>query len=241
MKIRQYLLYEAGRSVVISEKEMKSLLKTDFNQIATVYENSKYRIYRGVWSMKNYLYIDPAKNKERESQNTFNYYTWIINNHPVWKNYPRREVICTSNIDTAIKYGHNVYVVYPQNGAKIGICPESDIWISFGNTIPYDLNQFNERLCDFFIKKQPKTLEGFKKALSKIETQENDVSPYNIILNYIKAAKEKMMSLWDYLAEELISPDKNDFKVLKVSKNLDLSSYNDNEIWTDSPCLLLKD
>jgi hypothetical protein len=72
--------------------------------------------------------IDTTKS-ERKSKDTSNWYTLIIDNHPKYKNYPKRSksLICTNNIETADEFGTPMAII-PFNDAKIGVVNAPDIW-----------------------------------------------------------------------------------------------------------------
>jgi hypothetical protein len=72
--------------------------------------------------------IDTTKS-ERKSQSMSNWYTLIIDNHPKYKNYPKRSqsLICANDTEIAKEYGPPMAII-PFNNAKIGIVNEPDIW-----------------------------------------------------------------------------------------------------------------
>jgi hypothetical protein len=95
--------------------------------------------------------IEPSKH-ERVSANTSNVYTLLIDNLRSWSEYPKRSrsIICSTSAFNAAGYGvHNPpHQVFPEDGAKIGVAPRSDIWNSFEKglseiSVP-TLPQFNE-------------------------------------------------------------------------------------------------
>lgn len=74
--------------------------------------------------------IDTTKS-ERSSQNTRNWYTLILDNHPAYKDFPKRSqsIICTTKYTTAQSYGRdNAMAVIPFDSAKIGWVNAPDIW-----------------------------------------------------------------------------------------------------------------
>lgn len=76
---------------------------------------------------------------ERSSQNTRNWYTLILDNHPAYKDFPKRSqsIICTTKYSTAQSYGRdNAMAVIPFDSAKIGWVNAPDIWkksVNLGN------------------------------------------------------------------------------------------------------------
>lgn len=94
----------------------------------------------------------------RISQNTSNIYTRLVSDVFVsWQDFPKRNrsTICTTNIEKADRYCYNnPFVIFPQNGTKIGICSASDFWLSFPfmNEITNidSLDTFNSSLSNAF-------------------------------------------------------------------------------------------
>ena len=106
-------------------------------------------IYRGDASLNGRKVIGVTPGT-RTSQYTSNIYTSLFSCVlPSWKSFPRRDksIICTNDDATAYNYASgNVFYVFPKNGAKIGICPTRDIWLSFEATLykDYGLNDLKE-------------------------------------------------------------------------------------------------
>jgi len=132
MRLKNYLILEEGRSQVITKEEALAMLNS--NEYKPSLKGTP--MYRGLPSYKgDFLIISPSKFM-RKSRNTFNYYTLLMDNLPQWREYPKRSksIICTTSIDTAHRYSDkecSLYVVIPKVGSKIGVCPYSDIWMSF--------------------------------------------------------------------------------------------------------------
>lgn len=217
-------------------------------------------IFRGV-SDADYKYgvIDPSQYPDRKSENTRNYYTLIINNSEVWSGYPKREIVCTTRKKKANVYG-GVYQVIPFNGADWGICPTTDIWQSFGKIDEFTtqgLNEFNNFLLNL-------TKEVISKNLSELDfidfqimlnhvgevvVENNMISSKNyevINSSWINEGRFWMMfeesqyynngKLADFVIEELLHPDKNDFEY----QNNWTGTGSDREVWTDVKCLLIR-
>ncbi len=120
-----------SRAEYITEQKVIEILKKDCMEY--VHANPIPVVFRGApgSSDRGYKIIDP-KQSTRISRNTSNYYTWIIDNSPRWKQFPKRSnsLICTGDYWKARNYGRT-YMVMPIDGAKFGVCPDSDIWSSF--------------------------------------------------------------------------------------------------------------
>lgn len=149
MKFNQYLLTEGSRGKELERHEFENLIRTSYSDAAialTQYTNAV--IYRGVWDYNGYAIVDPTKGKLRRSLNTTNEYTLIIDNSPLWKDYPKRSrsLVCSTNYKQAEMFG-DVGIVIPKNGTNIGECPDGDFWISFPHlekrTSVRSLDEFN--------------------------------------------------------------------------------------------------
>jgi hypothetical protein len=79
------------------------------------------------------LTIDPSTGIRR-SQNTYNYYTEIMDHSPYMKGWPKRSAsfVCSSSYSYASSYAYDIkrgtFALFPYDGVKIAVCPERDIW-----------------------------------------------------------------------------------------------------------------
>jgi hypothetical protein len=225
MKFYNYLI--EGRTQSITSTMVNKLIQTDFKDAFKAYSTNKTKIYRNVKKFyDNYGYVDPSKST-RKSANTSNHYTLMMDNLPEWKAFPKRSksVICITNLEFR-------YIVLPKNGAKIAVCPNSDIWVSFGNIFLISLNYI---LSDLY-KIEDKNFNTMKKQME------------NISINNIRSKGEKLgyaplIKLLNYVTNEknlfeLVKKFLNPFE-FKIAKIGDFIPTN-NEVWTDSPCLLIR-
>lgn len=95
---------------------------------------SKYKkgfvIYKGMSHIGEMVLRTENHTKRKARYATYNLHTSLINEHPMFAEFPSREHVCSTNIDKALRYGHP-YVVLPINGSEIGVLPNSDIYYSF--------------------------------------------------------------------------------------------------------------
>lgn len=114
--------------------------------------NRPYKLYRGIRDARSFDYgiIDPKK-FTRTSLVGNNYGTLIVDNSPIWREFPSRSkgIICTTNKNYARSYGL-LYVVIPYDGTLMGICPDSDIWNSFTNTLDDLFGMVNVSVAMFY-------------------------------------------------------------------------------------------
>lgn len=144
MRLKHYLREgEAGSEY---EKEGRKVPMTDDEAKAFLHRHCKKAlestpIYRGTTTLEKNaaFFIQPSK-FQRQSRNTSNHYTLLVDGSPEWKDYPKRSksVICTSDEYYARHYGQ-AFRVFPVDGSKIGICPSSDFWGSFDDFKPMDM------------------------------------------------------------------------------------------------------
>ena len=156
MRLQQYI--NEGRGKSIGVQETAKIIKKNCSAALKTY-NKGYGIYRGITTYQSdgdFVLIDPKKHT-RDSANTYNYYTLINDNSPKWKKYPKRSksIVCTTDQSRAKEYGDgDVYVVFPFNGSKIGVCNADDYWVSFDYVnwaFGYvSLREFNDDLQKLF-------------------------------------------------------------------------------------------
>jgi len=242
MRFKQFLLTE-GRSKSISKEKAFDIITNKCSQVLESYKIGKV-IYRGLrFQNKQYLSVNPS-NFERKSANTLNYYTLLVDNSPYWKDYPKRSksIICTTNKFTANDYG-SVYVVFPYNNAKIGICPANDFWDSFLIGLQIGLESFNDILQGLLeelnIDIEDSSFANIKNAFKQFDKlyQNNP----DIIKEYNDPRLNRIFE--DYKGEGLLNyfnkqmnPKKNYFMLQNIGKPI---KCNDCEVWTDSKCVLV--
>lgn len=257
-----YLLLE-GRSIEIDESEFINIAKE-----CTDWFISDTEIYRGLSDTKsNFLLVDPKEHIRNYADN-WSWHNIIIDDSTEWSGYPKRNqsIICTPDIKISNGYG-KPHLVIPFNNANIAVCPKRDMWISFDNL--FELNSFNHTLYllisqtldnlksskvdissmrtlnDKIIIKTYKDIEILSKF---IDDNYTDFISYFIInfdnFEKIKPSNKKIFSeiikqlntksLLEIL-NEIFSP-KNFYHV--DYKDLHITG-EDNEVWTDSKCLLV--
>ena len=194
-----------------------------------------------------YYLVDPKKSKvKRESRNTLNYYTVIMDNSQYWKKYPKRSESLISSINRECGAIYPMRLL-PKNGSKIGICSGQDLWFSFGNSFEFSLNRMNDALDSIFhisndvLMKFDKSLESIKTACKNFDTwyknQEDIKDTIQREFGERWTADNIKELLKDYkgnlfkMIESKLSPNKNGFKLITTS-NLD-SAKGIKEVWTD--------
>jgi len=223
-------------------------------------------LWRGRESEEKLILIDPKGEEKRVSSNTVNVVNMIMSEDPLWKEYPSRDqslIMINSESETWL-YGSS-YRVFPHKKSIFGICPDNDLFSSFGK---YDLRP---SLVSSILIWLTKTLDipniellystnyaDVKLKLKDIEIVlqqldfDNEVGPF---CKYIKARLDignslmhrtlktivyKVVSGSTFESEliKLMNPKENGFTLVDF---LGLPKMGDSrEIWTDSPCLLVR-
>jgi hypothetical protein len=189
---------------------------------------------------------DPTKGVPRVSRNTENYMTLVMDNASSWKGWPlrSRSVIATAT-PASRAVSHVTFHVFPFDGVKMGVCPESDVWPSFEKTLGGGVQMWNSVLLMMFnehkIKGVGGSWKGFVKALYKL--RELRASPEFSEMDYKKLVRGWISRMLDddekiekILSREL-SPVKNKFKMVSAGDRL--PSYS-NEVWVGGKCVLVK-
>jgi len=129
---------QEGRKTPIAEEEAMGIIKQSCKNITSYYKNNKERIYRGSSRINSDFAITDPEQYERKSRNTYNFYTLLMDNLPNWSAYPKRSksLVCSTNQNSAANYGGQVFLLFPFDSCKIGVCPSTDVW---GTTIAIDV------------------------------------------------------------------------------------------------------
>jgi hypothetical protein len=257
MKLKQYLKeYQEDhkshtRLKSISQDEAIKLLKTKANKAWKQYIDKGTSIERWTGSIQNTPlgFLDASKMPDRLSRNTENYYTHIINNDPLWKKFPRRQVICSLIIGDQGFTGGLRYKVFPFDSTKIGIAPKDDIWDSFYNLRKAGVNprRYNEFINKLFNggslgNSYDGSFKEFKDRAKQFDKRVKDEDIKEIQEYYMSMGNEKSATTLNSYNGDLyknilnyINP--NGFKVGKPGS---LSGNNMAEIWFEGPAVFIE-
>jgi hypothetical protein len=231
--------------------------------------NNPIYISRGISSPAINVGVSPISSEcfysapvNRTSRDNKNHYTLFIDNHPSWKNYPKRQksFICTIG-NTAL--GYIKYLVIPVDGSKWGIAPSKDIFNCFDDGIKdvlvdnlptyLSIERFFANFEQTVGEISDKSYSKMKYDISNIEFDNIYDSPdnfhstnyYNSIVDLIKQHPD---DLFETIAK-MLNPNLNDFHCLSyvdLYKKIEINDNNDdvyfcrrNECWTDSTCLFV--
>jgi len=188
-------------------------------------------------------YIVKPGEHTRVSANTYNTYTLLIDHSKKWAKYPKRSksIICSTNSTGPNSYGE-VYVVFPKDGYKFGVCPTYDMWESFHTHLKTSLDGFNIMLerylhdldidihIDYLRKYEDLELIGKKIDLVLQNTKREEPYPFKWMSEYDRYGN--FMDLLEYLFD----PEDNGFK---IETDISRLPNDDHEIWTDSESYLI--
>ncbi|ASV44425.1 hypothetical protein PBI_SCTP2_410 [Salicola phage SCTP-2] len=176
-------------------------LNSDFSEAWNIVRNNnlQHAIFRADAEVV-YEVAVAFKNADSERKAAYallNIHNLWINNHPDWSEFPKRNVICSTNAEDISDRRGETCVVIPKNGSKIGLCPESDIYDSFvkindmiDESMP--LNMFYDDVQRNIVENLRvfSTLSGIKiqtlkHGMSYSETRKT-LEQYDELLNHIK-------------------------------------------------------
>jgi len=159
-------------------------------------------------------------------------------------------------------YGEEHYFVFPENDCTIAISSTEDFINSFNNNLLvdelYDLNinirrlyidVVGEDLCANNAAQWEADLVNMQRKFNSMNDEEKR-KIYDHSMMFIMSdlrIKNKWKFLTDVIGKERLSefikdktnPDKNGFRLTKMSKNLMLSEHR--ECWTDGTCLMINE
>lgn len=188
-------------------------------------------------SKTGFATVDPSLT-ERRSQNTSNYYTVILDNHPNMTDFPKRSksYIAATEEDESAGYGANLILI-PYDNVKIGIVGEMDIWMKkieglFGLR-EYSIDSLNTRFgfIDEIRSATWEKLEHFDKQLKKRNR--------NAIDNFEHAFGYDLDKYYDHFLDEIFKA--YDPKKLKLTHTTTKNMKRNirSEVWIGGPCIAI--
>lgn len=252
MKVNEYGNGPLNRTSDFHEK-LGILLKNEYSDALKSLKRGQ-KIYRGVKvkEKKPIFFISPSK-VERPSKNTTNFCTAILSCLPSWKDYPKRSrsIICSFDKGYAFgySYGGNDTIVLPKNGAKIGVCNQSDYWNSFFELLKMGIetvSDFNYIIEDLLRYCNLSASDNWNEnnviyKLSELDKNANTKILEKFALKYEyydKFITERVTfnGTWLEFFDFILEPNKNGFKLTTVDKFI---NNGKSEVWTDSDSILV--
>jgi hypothetical protein len=146
---------------------------------------------------------------------------------------------------SASRYGWTKRV-FPYDGAKIGVCPERDYWLSFEKSINTDLDDFNSILYrlintrsgiyDFDDRSYKSIVNAFKTFDMYMKDQPQRLETLKTEFTFLIKYDPNKTTLLEHI-QKLLSPKPNGFKLKKSGDKLP----REREVWTDSKSVLVAD
>lgn len=231
-------------------QKLKELFKTRFSESFINFKN-ELCIYRGHRKLnKEIAILTPGK---RASQNTANYYTILMSYLlPSWKDFPKRDssFICTTSEYKARDYAldkddlfdkDDLYHVFPENGANLGICSASDIWDSCSIQLSYyfdrydDLLDFNEAILELYLGMLNYLNIKIKDKNNILQTPEDFIEFEKIYVQIM----DRMVYLYDR-SDNFTKEEKIEFDEIKLIFSTPMAVKLSNEYIDDTMPLLKK-
>ncbi len=238
-----------GRTQGVTEDYAINFIKKNCGQARKAFMEKGIALYRGHINLSgDYGLIQPSK-YERTSANTSNYYTLLMDNSPKWKNYPKRSqsIICGNTKSAA--YPPNIFIVFPVDNSKIGVCPRYDLWDSFQDTYKrerssVDMSMFNEGLEEILRVYAKRSTDISWSALHKlIKLTDSEIAKegtsklrsldYNSLAKIMLSNKMNLSEVLDYI----IDPVANNFKLITNTDKLPVNRIR--ECWTDGDSIII--
>lgn len=257
-KILKFSVFESFNlfgSKILSDEEFKNLLEENCKNWIDNFETKNYTpLYRGQPNLGKLVFTDPTRYKRNSIEDT-NLHLELMDNLPSWKDYPKysRSVIGISSYRTASSYSFadnsTTYEIIPYDNTKIGICPSSAIWSSFGNSWGqriYSTKYFLEELKieEEWINSDGETiktkLESIKSFTSKIFESDyaNNFLHEVSLITGIDVSNITGEDCYNFINDYFFNPEKNYFKLLNYTKGFKITP--NRQIWTSGPVLLIE-
>lgn len=234
------------RTSTTSMLEAIDFIKINCSEIVQRYKKNRKRIYRGIptASYNDFFFFGNTDISKRKSRNTENYYTLIMDNSPIMKEFPKRSesFICSSDASYASNFG-KLTIAFPVNGTKIGICPTSDLWDTSQKKYDKSFANINELITKLFshfnIKKNENNYQHFRTSIEELQTKLSNKSNLNKIYDLYD-------SEFNFIQKMIKSKDLNKFFEsvyldyefeLQTTKNF--NPPNNREMWFSGQCVFI--
>lgn len=246
MRYKQYL-NEITKKELDDDSFINWIKKNGKKYAKNCVKNDSF-LYRGI-NGEGLILLDKPWIR-RQSANTWNYYTVIMNEHSSWNKFPKRATICSSSYDRVQWFGKNQYVMFLKDNVKIGICPGMDLWyesfINLSNDEHDCVDDFNALITDVFREVGAQTnidsLTQLKQSCDKVDemVKKDDKILYNglnsrLIYSEPKIPYVNTMKFFNYL---LICFQPKNF-IVENSSKININKYNNKECWFDTECVMI--
>jgi len=207
-------------------------------------------IYRGMETHLDFMYSNTPE-IPRESANTHNYYTILMDELPSWSSFPKRSLswICSTSRFTASDYG-NLFRVLPVGNPDIVIADKEDLWFSFIKGLSLisveleDMDEFNQTISIIINKtdnQPPKTLKSLASIIDQAAHNQQNGSKIVDEWSSAEVAAHELLNEVNQkggfvsLMNNVLDPELNDFYITKLNNLYDKTS----EVWFSGPAYFL--
>lgn len=197
--------------------------------------------------------IDPSKT-QRKSENTSNYYTLILDNHPEMVDFPKRSrsliASATDSYPRTMIDDDDPWAVIPYDGVKIGVCPHEDIWLTpvsiFGHTSP-ELAYWNGIFAELFKDRSWKDFTDYAAKL-KFSVGLNNGRGSAVYENFCAAfrvdpdsrvAKSAAQDFIGFIFKAY-GLSKTKLKLATTATLAQIAKNRSREVWIGGPCVIMK-
>ena len=197
-------------------------------------------LFRGATDRGDFILVEGQNGARESAHASGNHYTLIID-HFLKKNakdYPLRSksIICSTSKKSAQIYADenskgDLYVLYPFNNVKIGVCATNDIQ-NFKLKPPID--EFILDFLDVLVQAGIRD-ENFEQIVEYIEHEINEEYNQYLIDYFGEGADEKIITK---TLEDVFSVKGLGFTLINNQKIESIE--NDHEIWIGGKCLMIK-
>lgn len=238
----------------------KTITESEFSEIKAEscknFSKIETELFRGMPDLGDYVFVDPRSGDFRSSIEDTNIHLELMSNLPSWKDYPRydRCVIGGTRGSATGTYGQAVYQMIPFDGVKIGICPESTVWQSFGNRSLGDWGGYIYLVEHFldaigletgWIQIEGETLEDKLESLGKIsEISSRDFEAVDSFLSEcsdtlsLRTGEITGRDCFRFINDWIFNPEKRGFKLQIFNRGF--FAERGKQVWTEGPVLLTK-
>ena len=211
----------------------------------------EHPLWRGMRNHSEEIVTIAPSTGRRESQNTSNHYTALMDNSPYFKGWPKRSksLICSSlkKYADAFKRDGTLYAIFPYDDVKIAVCPKRDMWMTPvkmpGLGIEFNTNKSWQDLSDFtnFLRNLgfPESYEGMKSAVHS----EAVAKGLDIIHNSLPAEETKIVPTVDDIlpyVQKALSPQATGMKLMSIQE-FSIAKPQDNECWVSGPIVAIRE
>lgn len=263
MKINEFLSdFKTAHKKELTELKFLEMLREHARNSHNVIKATP--IYLQDDSKSSFFIVRPNEKLERSAF----WIDKIIENLLSWKTYPDRRH-CVRGFNTLDRIGNRseAFVVIPFDSSRVGVCPEASFYRSFGEFKKFGIERLDnsgltrwiQLIIEAINEVDPENKISFKEPnylvdLKKLMAQVNDVitehkaSLRKKLKESDSVSDEAKIVLTDLLSrhvtdlekylDEKLDPHANGFNAVRVDSLA--KSARDQEVWTSSPCLLIK-